>query len=73
MDRMLARLSEPIIVFVSCKFTSCMSEKFPPFLIENGKDGIEGTSLNTPELGKVWNTHIRPKIFGRMWVFQYMR
>jgi hypothetical protein len=36
---MLAWLPEPITVFERCKFTSRMREQFPPFLVENGKDG----------------------------------
>jgi len=39
MYRMLVWLPEPITVFDSCKFTRSMSEKFPPFLVENGKEG----------------------------------
>jgi hypothetical protein len=39
MYRMLPWLPEPTTVFNGWKFTSHMSEKFAPFLAENGKDG----------------------------------
>jgi hypothetical protein len=39
MYQMLPWPLEPITVFESWKCTSRRSEKFPPFLADNGKDG----------------------------------
>jgi len=55
MYRMLLWLPEPITVFESCKFTSRMSEKFPPFLTENGKMEIPcSANLDCIPLCQCW-------------------